>query len=112
MAVFDWGETSASEEATPRTNAMRFGNGYEQRSPDGINNMDRSWSLRFDDCSPEVGDEIIAFLEARNGVEVFDWTPKWRTSALKVICTQWSRTKGTRPMLQSITARFDQRYEP
>jgi phage-related protein len=111
MAVFLWGETDAQEDAEPRVNRARYGDGYEQRSGDGINNLLRKWRLRFDNCDPAIAQEIIDFLEARNAVEAFDWTPKWGTVATKVVCPSWQRSKAGRGLV-NISCSFEERAEP
>nr|WP_113865017.1 phage tail protein [Brenneria salicis]NMN90982.1 phage-related protein [Brenneria salicis ATCC 15712 = DSM 30166]RBP66474.1 phage-related protein [Brenneria salicis ATCC 15712 = DSM 30166]RLM32067.1 phage tail protein [Brenneria salicis ATCC 15712 = DSM 30166] len=59
-------------EFTQRTRAVQFGDGYTQRSGDGINSESQSWPLTF------VGDntfiqEIMAFLRRHNGYTAFQW---------------------------------------
>jgi phage-related protein len=85
--------------------------GMATRSADGINNVMQRWRLRFDDVHTVGGDAIVAFLIARAGWEAFDWTPKWATSAIRVICKEWNRSI-TRDNLSSIVCTFEQRFEP
>lgn len=112
MAVFDWAESSRINlDEQPKVLANRYGDGYEQRAPDGINNLAQVWDLNFEQVDNPIADDIIAFLRARAGVEAFDWTPKWHTVVIRVKCAKWSRgTDGEG--LSRISARFEQVFEP
>lgn len=112
MAVFDWAESDRSSiDTTPRVKAVAFGDGYEQRAPDGLNNLAQEFPLSFDDVDNDIGDAIIAFLEARGGYEAFDWTPKWATTAVRVKCPNWSRSIAS-AVSCNISAKFVRVYEP
>lgn len=52
----------------------QFGDGYEQRIADGINNTRRKWKLKFVYTTPDI-DVIETFLLATKGVDSFNWTP-------------------------------------
>ena len=112
MAVFDWAESSKlTLEEEPRVLAARFGDGYEQRQPDGINTIDQQWDLNFEQVDNDIADDIVDFLRARGGWEAFDWTPKWGTVAIRVKCPRWTRSPDGES-LSRISARFEQVYEP
>jgi phage-related protein len=112
MAVFDWAESDGSDVGfKTRVNKVRYGDGYEQRAADGLNPVMQSWRLKFDDVDNAIGNDLIAFLIARGGVEAFDWTPKWATTAIKVICEDWNRSIA-RGDLSNISATFEQRFVP
>tara|TARA_R100000008_G_C3579487_1_gene167470 strand:- start:1596 stop:2159 length:564 start_codon:yes stop_codon:yes gene_type:complete len=55
----------------PKVNAVVFGNGYEQRTPDGIYNGLINLSLSFDMRSQTEARAIVQFLRARKGSESF-----------------------------------------
>ena len=110
MAIFDWAEDDgAAEQNTPRAKKLSFGDGYEQRAPDGINNLGQKWDLRFSNCDKLYAQEIHDFLDARAGWEAFDWTPKWATSAIKVKCESWSRTPVAGDLV-NVAATFERVY--
>lgn len=112
MAVFDWQESSkVTLEEAPRVLRARFGDGYEQRAPDGINNRPQLWDLVFEQVDADVAADILTFLRARNGFEAFDWTPRWAPGAIRVKCEKWTRT-GEGEGLSRIAARFEQVFEP
>lgn len=93
----------------PNVRTTKFGDGYEQRQANGINNKPRQWSLSFSMRDNAEADAIEAFLEARGGVEAFDWTdPRMKT--VRVKCAQWNRI-ADRYNLSTITATFEQVFE-
>lgn len=114
MAVFDWAESNKlTLTEQPRVTATRFGDGYEQRSADGLNNLAQVWDLNFEQVDPAVADDILAFLRARGGVEAFDWTPRWATDPIRVKCPKWTRSpEGLGDGTSRITATFEQVFEP
>lgn len=111
--VFIWTESSSTQlDEQPRVRTSRFGDGYSQRIGDGLNRRPQMWSVRFSEVDNAIADEIIAFLRACDGVEAFDYTPLWHTSALKFICPRWSRVQADKPQCSDITATFEQVFEP
>ena len=78
----------ASEQKKPRFLSVSFGDGYQQRAADGINNVIRQWQLTFSSKQARI-DEIRAFLDARAGAESFDWTPP-RGAAGRWIAPEWN----------------------
>lgn len=79
---------SAQQTKKPRVRKSAFGDGYEQRSADGINTIKRVWSLRFTKASADIA-EVDAFLSSMGGVTSFDWTPPTGTAG-KWLCEEWS----------------------
>ncbi len=111
MAIFDWAESDSSElEEQPRVHRQAFGDGYEQRMAAGINNIAQAWTLAFEGVDDPIGEDIMAFFRAHYGVLVFDWTPKWGTTAIKVVCSSWRRSIAG-PGLCNIRAVFEQKFE-
>lgn len=114
-AIFNWCATAASRELEPRVLVAQFGDGYAQRRPAGINTQDEIWSLTFSNRSAAVAAAIDDFLKARNGVDVFVWTPPRQSTALNVICPEWSiaygdlANDGARVM--NINAKFQQVHQ-
>jgi len=95
----------------PRVRVTKFGDGYEQRVGDGINIRPASWPLKFAMRDDTERTGILAFLEARNGVEAFDWTPPFGGSAIRAVCRNWEWTPE-KANLSTITATFEQVFEP
>lgn len=72
---------SAQMTEPPRIRTAQFGDGYSQRTADGINTILQKWSLRFSARAKAELVEILGFLRAHAGVTPFefvvpdsDWT--------------------------------------
>lgn len=73
--TFTWTSDSKPAGTTKlRTLSAKFGDGYEQKAADGINNKSDSWPLSFTGNSAKIT-AIKAFLDARCGYQSFFWTP-------------------------------------
>ena len=113
MAVFDWVESPGTQLAeVPRVLRTPFGDGYEERGPDGLNPIAQEWDVAFTDVAVAGGDAIVAFFRAHAAVTAFSWWPKWATGPIKVVCTQWSRTLTGVWDESDIRAHFKQVFEP
>lgn len=113
MADWVWVEspgTSLDEE--PRVRAAKFGDAYEQRAPDGLNSLAQMWPLQFNDVDNAIAEEMINFLRDKNGVTAFSYVPLWSTLTIRVICRSWRRSQGSQYGMSSISARFEQVFEP
>ena len=100
----------ATESSKPRVRKFQAGDGYEQRIRFGLNTDPKEWSLRFANRTDSERDAIATFLEARAGVESFDWTPP-RGSAGKYVCEEWQITLSNCNNNQ-IQATFREVFEP
>ena len=94
-ALFHWCVTTASFTVTPAVLLAQFGDGYAQRRPSGINTQAREYSISIENVAPSECNDILAFLKARNGVDVFNWTPPRGTVPVNVICPEWSSGFGS-----------------
>jgi len=78
----------------PRNLNMKFGDGYESRMADGINNDLLTLELNFEDRGIPETTAILHFLTQRNGRESFVFTPQPPYSASKkFICRSWRDTQ-------------------
>jgi phage-related protein len=92
MATFTWiPSRQAVEKSKPRKKVATFGDGYEHRVGWGLNRDFKTWELPFRNQTDAQREAILQFLEARGGVEAFDWTPP-RGSAGKYVCDEWQAT--------------------
>lgn len=101
----------ASKKSSPKVRIAEFGSGYSQRSTFGINQDPKEWSLRWSYLTSDDADTIEDFLEARAGVEAFDWSPIDDTSTYKWICKAWSKEMPFANAF-NISAVFVQVFEP
>ena len=59
---------------SPRVRIQKFGDCYEQRLAEGINNIVDNFTLSFINRVKAEADDIIAFFETKAGVTAFDFT--------------------------------------
>ena len=64
--VYDKG---VEERPSPRVHSARFGDGYEMRVADGINNIPREWSLGFNNRTKEDIDKLYKFFNQLASVD-------------------------------------------
>ena len=82
----------------PRIKVNRFGNGYEQRVNDGINNNLMELTLNFDNRSEIEAVSILHFLNARNAQQAFIYNlptiyAKSNSNLnTEFVCPEWSPT--------------------
>ena len=82
-----------SAEISPRVLAVRFGDGYTQRIPDGINNNLLNLDLTFENRSEKEATAIAHFLNVRRGAEPFAYTPPSPYATQKLfICKSFTST--------------------
>lgn len=94
----------------PRVNEVKFGDGYSQRSPDGLNNLPASYNLMWKNITETERVTLCAFLLARKGSESFDWVTPNSGGTFKFICRDWSWTYGEYNLVD-LRATFEQVYE-
>lgn len=73
----------------PSVNVVKFGDGYEQRSATGINNILRMYSVKFSGNEQKIND-IDNFLTRHMGVTAFLWTPH-RDRQGRFKCEEWDK---------------------
>lgn len=83
---------NTSKKVKPRVIWNEFGDGYSQRTADGINNTGAEWRVGWQGRIISDIDTLEAFFEARGGHEEFDWTPEREGSSKKFVCREWTRT--------------------
>lgn len=59
----------------PRILSVSYGDGYVQRTADGINNLPEKWQLTWKNRPAVEANKIVLFFERRGGVEPFNWYP-------------------------------------
>lgn len=113
MATFTWtADYGYSKQTQFKTRKTQFNDGYEQRVAFGLNTQPQVYSLTFSNRVNTEADAIEQFLQARNGVESFDWTPPQGGSAIKVVCDDPPERTPVAYNLNTIRATFRQVFEP
>ena len=81
--------------STPRVLVARFGDGYEQRIADGINSINETFRVTFNNRTKEEIDDITAYLGSLNGKTAFTYTiPDSNNSGetdIKVVCDTFTQ---------------------
>lgn len=77
--------------AAPRVRKVAFGDGYEQRSPDGINTLMKEWNMVFQNRLLTDINTMTNFLEARKGTTSFTFIPVGESTTYKVVCEEWQK---------------------
>ena len=99
----------------PRVIKIQFGDGYEQRVQEGINNITQNFSVSFNNRPKAEIDDIMAFLDNKAGATAFDFTyPDTNASGnertVKVVCEDYTQTYSFDDFY-SCTATFRRVYE-
>ena len=108
MAVFNFTPDFGAQKAKkPRVTNIKMGDGYEQRVAFGINTSPEVWTLTFTNRDESEATAIDAFLDDKNGVEAFDWTPPGAATASQFKCQDWAKVVN-KANLYTVTATFEQ----
>ena len=100
----------ASVKKKPRVASQKFGDGYEQRMPDGINSKVETWTLSFSLRPVTVILNISEFLDGREGVYPFLWeTPEGEVK--QFVCKEWNPVYN-HYWDNSLTCVFEQDFTP
>lgn len=100
----------ASKKAQPKVRNVEFGSGYSQRATFGINQDPKVWTLSWENRTATVANTIEDFLEARKGVESFNWSPPDEVTTYKWVCQDWTKTMPYSNLF-NINATFVQVFE-
>lgn len=87
-----------------RRKRISFGDGYSQRSRNGINSAPQVWSFTYDNIPEEQAEELRVFFEDLGGVDVIEWQPLGQSNVLKWTATNFqSQPTSWRKRTCSIT---------
>lgn len=110
MQTFVWIPSyNSALNVKPNVVVTAFGDGYEARTPIGINNKPRKWQLTFTNRANATADAIETFLNDRGASEAFAWTPP-RGSAGVWVCREWN-LQPSGPNTATVTATFDEVFD-
>lgn len=85
LPLTDYISQSSAQSTKYATLKVRFGNGYEQRTPDGINTTQRSWTITYNNLSTTDRNTVWTFLNTVQGTAWWTWTPPGGTSLKWVV---------------------------
>lgn len=108
-ATFIWqADYAAPLTKKPNLREIKFGDGYAQTSPNGINHNPESWDLTFSNMTDIEAMQIVLFLDMMGGYKSFAWvTPSGRK--LRFTC----KVYGASPNAEddnSVHATFEQTF--
>ena len=101
----------ATKASNPNVRVTQFGDGYQQRTTFGLNQNAKTWTFNWNNITEAESDVFEAFLDARGGVESFDYTPPNESTSYKYICKSWNKTLNL-PNRANLTATFIEVFEP
>ena len=102
--------TSFGSDSTPRVLRAQFGDGYSQRTVDGINAINKQWNVAFNNRTLEESLAIVTFFIDKAAAEAFEWTPPGDITEVKVVASSWKEVY-TSPITRTISAKFELVYE-
>ena len=90
MKTFRWKvKPGMGVESTPSVRTVRFGDGYSQRAPAGLNADLKTYNVTFSVPRKEVT-MLESFLAEHGGWKAFLWTPPYGYRQIKVTCAKWT----------------------
>ncbi|UEM18977.1 phage tail protein [Skermanella mucosa] len=92
---------------------IEFGDGYVQHQKSGINGAGATYSVEWVGLSETDAATLIAFFEARGGVERIRWKPPLRSAEQLFTCATFNAklTNGS-GILWTVTADFERTFSP
>ena len=112
-SVFTWSPSYGVPKKTSfELRKASFGDGYQQRSALGMNNIKRQWDLMWKGKTEDVALDIQDFFEARKDGISFLWTPPFmnrNAEEIKVICVAFDVTPASYNNFD-VVAVFEQVY--
>lgn len=110
MSDFVWKhDKDPTGETEFRVIETKFGDGYAQRAPDGINSKVASWPLQFTGTQAEI-QPIRNFLDSMGGVTPFGWTPPMGVAG-RFLASKYSLTSLGNEVYR-IAVTFTQDFSP
>ncbi len=101
---------NTSRTVAARTLTAALGDGYQQVTSDGINNLRATWTLEWDGMSKAEMQAIDAFFVAQAGYLVFQWTAPGDTAPKLWRCAQFG-SQPTGPQSWTYTATLIQQFD-
>lgn len=88
----DWG---FADEPSADIKRIKFGDGYELRTPVGLNYTKRKWAPVWSYLTKEQSDIIYEFIVPKLNFTAFNWTHPVEDVQYAVLCTSINRTHDT-----------------
>ncbi|SDV51675.1 phage tail protein [Chitinasiproducens palmae] len=109
IETFGWDvDAGQSGEVTFGVDKVQYGDGFAQRTGQGLNACVAAWPVSLTDFAVTVS-PIVDFLNRHKGARAFMWTPPYGDAAL-FTCGKY-RVSRRGPLL-TIEATFEQTFSP
>ncbi|HFQ7235515.1 TPA: phage tail protein [Citrobacter braakii] len=93
MKTFHWAPREGMPSSvSPSVTTIKFGDGYEQRRPTGLNHQLINFQPVFRTTSDNSRTALEAFLVEHGGYKAFLWRQPKYNRTIKVVCREWSVT--------------------
>lgn len=100
-------------DVTARTNEAPFGDGYVQAQPDGLNPIEQTWSLSWNNTLTKAQlKQIFDFFAAKAGATPFFYTLPFETTPRKWRCKKWRPSFEKAPLYFGLSAEFIEDFSP
>lgn len=96
----------------PRNLVSTYGDGYEQRSGDGINTIKAETPVRWGGLTKEEVQQADDFLTACEGRKGFYWTFPGDPGPLKYVCKTWETSLDAAGDSWSLVGTFVRDFNP
>lgn len=107
--TFHWGvDYGAKKVRAPVLRPIKFGDGYEQSVPNGLNNNPASWPVTIGELTDMEARQIMLFLDSFGGHRPFWWRDP-DGKLLQYKCTEYERTYSDDDR-NNVTATFKQYF--
>lgn len=80
----------------PRVSVVKFGDGYEQRRPNGLNHQLKTFQPVFRVVKEEHCAALESFLSRHGGYKAFLWRPPKMNRPISVVCREWTMAANAR----------------
>ncbi|WP_266032587.1 phage tail protein [Brucella intermedia] len=104
-------DVGSSISSKPRVRRAQFGDGYSQRSGDGLNANGVKFEATFSVLLDSEARQILNFFEERKGYLPFWWTVPGEITPRQWIATEW-RKSFTGPTTRGISAMLEETFDP
>ena len=97
----------SSVEVEPRVLVAQFGDGYNQRTADGINNVLHKANLSWEHLTRTEATALMSFFRERAGWKPISWQMPGDSETRKWLCVRYGRTYVD-ANLDTVTAQFQE----
>ena len=104
-----WWPVQSTRSLKPALYTAKFGDGYQQNTPQGINFNPEKWDLQFKFNDRADADALLAFLDAQGGYLPFTWRSPRGPNPIRVLCQNYSDITKTGAAF-TLMATFNQVY--